>query len=227
VIRHHSHLPPRLLPVLYFGLAHLAFALAFVTLLSSGRFTWIYALVIFSGLVAFLSQVVWMWRRRRSRPPKARTPDPAVLHVGASLVWLSVASLLGVWLTLADPSPNTLRVAMAYGSFGLVGFLAQMVVGMEERLLPIFASDWANANTRDNGARALTARDALAPRPGTRVCPVAVRRAGVGGRLCLRRYSVRQRRRLVSICRVHRRHEECRPHLALRVRHPLLGPGSG
>jgi len=31
-------------------------------------------------------------------------------------------------------------VAMAYGVFGLVGFLAQIVVGMEARLLPMFAS---------------------------------------------------------------------------------------
>jgi hypothetical protein len=40
---------------------------------------------------------------------------------------------------------------MAYGVLGLVGFLAQMVAGMEARLLPIFAWYWANANTRDEG----------------------------------------------------------------------------
>ena len=59
--------------------------------------------------------------------------------------------MLGVWLTLAAPSANTLRVAMAYGVFGLVGFLAQMVVGMEGRLLPIFAWYWASANTGYKG----------------------------------------------------------------------------
>ena len=59
--------------------------------------------------------------------------------------------MLGVWLTFAEPSPNTLRVAMAYGVFGLVGFLAQMVVGMEGRLLPIFAWYWAYANTGYKG----------------------------------------------------------------------------
>jgi hypothetical protein len=123
----------------------------FITLLSRGPFAWVFALAIVGGLAAFLSQVVWMLRRPRPRPPKVRTPDPAVLHVGASFVWLAVASVLGVWLTFAPPSPNTLRVAMAYGVFGLVGFLAQMVVGMEGRLLPIFAWYWAYANTGYKG----------------------------------------------------------------------------
>ena len=137
----------------------------FVTLLWRGPFAWIFALTIVGGLAAFLSQVVWMLRRPRPRPPKMRTPDPATLHAGAAFVWLAVASVLGVWLTVAEPSPNTLRVAMAYGVFGLVGFLAQIVVGMEGRLLPIFAWYWAS------------------PTPGTRVpsrrstrCPGAMGR---------------------------------------------------
>jgi hypothetical protein len=32
----------------------------------------------------------------------------------------------------------SLRLAIAYGVFGLVGFLAQMVVGMQARLVPLF-----------------------------------------------------------------------------------------
>jgi hypothetical protein len=123
----------------------------FVTLLWRGPYAWIFALTIVSGLAAFLSQVVWMVRRPRPRPPKVRTPDPAVLHAGASFVWLAVAAVLGVWLTVAEASSNALRVAMAYGVFGLVGFLAQMVVGMEGRLLPIFACYWAYANVGYKG----------------------------------------------------------------------------
>jgi hypothetical protein len=123
----------------------------FVTLLRRGPFAWVFALTIVGGLSAFLSQVVWMLRRPRPRPPKVRTPDPAVLHASASFAWLAAASLLGLWLTMAAPSPNTLRVAMAYGVFGLVGFLAQIVVSMEGRLLPIFAWYWAYANTGYKG----------------------------------------------------------------------------
>jgi hypothetical protein len=114
-------------------------------------FAWMFALTVVGGLATFLSQVAWMLRRPRPRPPNLRSPDPAVLHAGASFVWLAVASFLGVWLTLAPPSPNSLRVATAYGVFGLVGFLAQMVVGMEGRLLPIFAWYWAYANTGYKG----------------------------------------------------------------------------
>jgi hypothetical protein len=119
--------------------------------LQRGPFAWVFALVIVGALAAFFSQVVWMLRRPRPRPPGLHRPDPAVLHAGASFAWLAVASVLGVWLTLAEASPNMLRVAMAYGVAGLVGFLAQMVVGMEGRLLPIFAWYWAYANTGYKG----------------------------------------------------------------------------
>lgn len=123
----------------------------FVTLLVRGRFAWVFALTIVAGFAAFLSQVAWMLRHPRPRPPGLRRPDPAAWHAAASFVSLAVASALGLWLTIAEPSPATLRVAMAYGVFGLVGFLAQMVVGMEGRVLPIFAWYWAYANTGYKG----------------------------------------------------------------------------
>ena len=123
----------------------------FVTLLVRSPLVWVCALVVIAGFAAFGSHVVWMLRRPRPRPPGLRRVDPAVLHAAASFLWLGVASALGIWLTLAPPSSNTLRVAMAYGVFGLVGFLAQIVVGMEGRLLPIFAWYWAYANTGYRG----------------------------------------------------------------------------
>jgi hypothetical protein len=123
----------------------------FVTLLVRSPRVWLFALIVVAGFVAFGAHVVWMVRRPRPRPPGLPRPDPAVLHAAASFFWLVVASVLGVWLTLAAPSANTLRVAMAYGVFGLVGFLAQIVVGMEGRLLPIFAWYWAYANTEYKG----------------------------------------------------------------------------
>ncbi|MGE3600912.1 MAG: hypothetical protein AB7N70_35800 [Dehalococcoidia bacterium] len=123
----------------------------FLTLLIQSRFTWIFAMIVTAGVVAFVVQVVWMLRRPRPRPPGLRQPDPAVLHAGASLASLTIASALGIWLTVAEPSSATLRVATAYGVFGLVGFLAQMVVGMEGRLLPVFAWYWAYANTGYRG----------------------------------------------------------------------------
>jgi hypothetical protein len=123
----------------------------FVALLFRGSLVCFFALMVVAGFAAFLSQVVWMLRRPRPRPLGLRRPDPAVLHAGASFASLGVASVLGVWLTIAEPSSATLRIAMAYGVFGLVGFLAQTVVGMEGRLLPIFAWYWAYANTGYKG----------------------------------------------------------------------------
>jgi hypothetical protein len=122
-----------------------------VTLLLRGRFAWVFAAVVVAGFAAFFSQAVWMLRHPRPRPPGLRSPDPAVLHAAAAFIWLAVAATIGLWLTIAEPSSASLRAAMAYGVFGLVGFLAQMVVGMEGRLLPIFAWYWAHANTGFKG----------------------------------------------------------------------------
>jgi hypothetical protein len=122
-----------------------------VALLLRSRFTWLFAVIIVAGFAAFFFQVAWMLRRPRPRPPGLRTPDPAVWHAAAAFASLAIASALGIWLTIAESSSSTLRIAMAYGVLGLVGFLAQMVVGMEGRLLPIFAWYWAYANTGFKG----------------------------------------------------------------------------
>jgi hypothetical protein len=52
---------------------------------------------------------------------------------------------MGLVLLAAPMSPLTLRLAAAYGALGLVGFLAQMVVGMEARIVPLFTWYWAYA----------------------------------------------------------------------------------
>jgi hypothetical protein len=123
----------------------------FISLLHRSAYTWIPAMFVVGGFAAFLAQTVWMLQNPRPRPPGIRTPDPAVLHAALSLSSLVVASVLGLWLVLAPASLSMLRVAMAYGVLGLVGFLAQLVVGMQGRLLPIFAWYWAYANSGYKG----------------------------------------------------------------------------
>ena len=123
----------------------------FVSIVLRGRWTWIFALAIVAAFGAFLSQVVWMLRHPRPRPPAIPMPDPAVLHAAAAFLSLVVASALGMWLSIAPASDTMLRLAMVYGVFGLVGFLGQMVVAMGGRLLPLFAWYWAFANTRFKG----------------------------------------------------------------------------
>jgi hypothetical protein len=131
---------------LQFGVTGLAIAL-----LMRSRYTWLFALTIVGGFVMFLAQAVWMVRRPRPRPPAIVTPDPAVLHAAAAFASLVAAMVLGSWLVFAEPSLWFLRIAMAYGVFGLIGFLSQLIVGMEGRLLPLFAWYWAYANTDFKG----------------------------------------------------------------------------
>ena len=68
---------------------------------------------------------------------------PAVLHAGAAFLSLIAACIAGIWLSRAMASTATLRIATVYGVLGLVGFLSQMVIAMEGRLLPLFAWYWA------------------------------------------------------------------------------------
>jgi hypothetical protein len=49
---------------------------------------------------------------------------------------------LGLYLTVAETSDETLALALAYGVLGLVGFLSQIVVGVLGRVLPLFAWLW-------------------------------------------------------------------------------------
>lgn len=123
----------------------------FVSLLLRSRFSGLFACVTVSGFAVFLAQVRWMRAHARPRPPAVRMPDPAVLHAAASLASLAVASAMGLWLAFAPTSPATLRLAPAYGVFGLLGFLAQLVVGMEGRLLPMLAWYWGFAGTGYQG----------------------------------------------------------------------------
>jgi hypothetical protein len=121
----------------------------FVTLLIRHPLLWLFALLVVAGFAVFLSHVIWMFRHRRSPPPALRLPDPAVLHARAGFVSLVIASGLGLWLATAEPSAAALRVASAYGVFGLLGFLSQMVVGMKGRLLPLLKTYWGYADTDD------------------------------------------------------------------------------
>jgi hypothetical protein len=136
----------------------------FVGLLSRSTWLWVWAAAIVAGFAAFLGQAIWMVRHPRPRPPAIRTPDPAVLHAAAAFMSLAVACGLGLWLSVAETTEQTLRVAMAYGVAGLVGFLGQMVVAMKGRLLPIFAWYWGSVNA--TAARPLVSPHEMPWRPG-------------------------------------------------------------
>lgn len=99
-----------------------------------------FGLLCLLGIGLFLGRVRWMRGHPRPAPRELVRPDLGMWHVASALVCLVLAALLGLYLLLAAPdSPWALRAALAYGTFGLVGFLAQMVVGVADRLIPMYA----------------------------------------------------------------------------------------
>lgn len=109
----------------------------FTTLVLQSTWVPLFAAITVGGFLSFAAHVAWMVRRRRTPPVNLPKPDYAVRHAWLALGSLGVAVVLGVTLALVQTSEITLRAALAYGVFGLVGFLAQMVAGVQIRLLPL------------------------------------------------------------------------------------------
>jgi len=115
----------------------------FVSFLTRSRAVALFAPLAAAGILAFLLHVAWMKRHPRPAPKELRRPDWGVLHAVQALAWLAVAAALGLVLAFTPPSEWKLQAALVYGTLGLVGFLAQIVVGVSYRLLPLYA--WMRA----------------------------------------------------------------------------------
>jgi hypothetical protein len=62
------------------------------------------------------------------------------------MICLLAACGLGLYLAVAERSETTLALSNVYGVLALVGFLSQIVVGVESRILPLFAWLWGFAD---------------------------------------------------------------------------------
>jgi hypothetical protein len=120
-------------------------------LLSLGRLVPAGALLVAAGFVAFLCHVRRMLQQPRPAPVALRQPDYGAWQALASLLFLATAIVMGLYLSIQPASDWTLRLALAYGVLGLIGFFSQLVAGMEYRILPFFAWYWAFANTDFKG----------------------------------------------------------------------------
>jgi hypothetical protein len=118
----------------------------FVALLRRSTWVPLFALVVAAGFLAFAAHVASMLKQRRRRPPDRARPDYAVRHAALAFISLVVALTIGMLLAARAPSELTMRVALAYGVAALVGFLGQMVAGMQIHLLPLLA--WYSAAHR-------------------------------------------------------------------------------
>jgi hypothetical protein len=104
-----------------------------------------FAVVLVLGLLSFFSGIVWMLRNRVPAPPALHRPDLGMLLVLQSLLYLLVCGGIGLFLAFAEEWH--LGWIMAYGVFGLLGFLSQIVLGIAMRLFPMFAwtRGWAGS----------------------------------------------------------------------------------
>ena len=114
----------------------------FASLLFQSAWAIVFGSLIIAGLAVFASHVVRMVRSPAAKPPGAPRIDFAVLHAAGAGVSLAAAVGIGMALLMLPASAASLHLAAAYGVFGLVGFLAQMVAGMEARLLPLVTWYW-------------------------------------------------------------------------------------
>ena len=119
----------------------------FTTLLLRSVWAWLFGFAIVGGLASFAAHIFWMRRQPVSRPVGVPRVQFGLLHAASAGFWLVVAAALGLVLLLVPTSVRTLHTAAAYGVFGLVGFLAQMVVAMEARLLPMVTWFWSYARS--------------------------------------------------------------------------------
>jgi hypothetical protein len=108
------------------------------TLLAASSFVWIGTLLIVAGLGAFVNQIRGIVGRRMPRPPALPPRDWSTWQTHAAFVNLLAAAVLGFALSIGAVH-NQLTVMWIYGTVGLVGFLAQIVTGMQGRLVPFYA----------------------------------------------------------------------------------------
>jgi hypothetical protein len=110
---------------------------------TDGRGRAVFALVSAAGVFLFLGHVAAMLRDPRPAPPQRPRPDLPRAQALVALACLALATLGGLALVIAPGLDASSPLGMVYGVLALVGFLAQMVIAVQQRLLPLAA--WLGA----------------------------------------------------------------------------------
>ena len=122
---------------------------------------WLGVLTIVGGIVSFVVHVRRMVSQRLPRPPALPARDWSIWQIHAAFGWLIAAVLCGIWLSVNADNDRRLPLMWTYGVAGLVGFLAQMVAGMQGRLVPLYA--WYRAYDGNDKPPAVSAHALASP----------------------------------------------------------------
>jgi hypothetical protein len=127
--------------------------------------TWLMAggLAVMAGLVSFVRNVRAMLAHRLPRPPALPPRDWSTWQVHGALLFLAGSVMTGLVLTVMPPGPTQIALVWTYGAAGLLGGLSQMVVGMQGRLVPLYA--YYRAMAARGGAPPARAANALPSAP--------------------------------------------------------------
>jgi hypothetical protein len=110
-----------------------------VTLLAGSAWLPLGAFLVVAGLAVFVRNMRAAVRQKLPRPPALPKRDWSTWQTHVAIVWLLVAAGLGTALTLMPAGSGHTAVAWIFGVAGLVGFLSQIVVGIQGRLVPLYA----------------------------------------------------------------------------------------
>jgi hypothetical protein len=105
-----------------------------------------WALLVLAAFCAFFAHVASMLRARRPPPAELPRPDWSTRQTLLALACGLLAAVLGMLLAQGRA---TAPLALTYGIMGLVGFVAQLVVGIQGRLVPLHA--WYREMDRRGG----------------------------------------------------------------------------
>ena len=120
-------------------LIELGLGLLMVALLADPAWHAAATLLIVGGLVSFVVHVRRAAQRRLPRPPALPHRDWSTWQAHGAFLWLVIAAVTGTVLSLDLAGSYRLQTMWIYGVAGLVGFLAQLVTGMQGRLVPMYA----------------------------------------------------------------------------------------
>jgi hypothetical protein len=109
-----------------------------VTLLTGSVWLPAGAALVAAGLVSFVGNMRAAVKHKLPRPPALPARDWSTWQTHVAIGWLFVATGLGAMLTFTSAGEH-LGVAWGYGVAGLIGFISQIVVGIQGRLVPMYA----------------------------------------------------------------------------------------